>query len=99
MGIFLSYGLLLGLVGCGIGTVLGLVFVHYINEIEWALSLLTGQKVFNPDIYYFDRIPTLVSPLTVLWIAAGSLAIAVAASVLPARRAARFQPVEALRWE
>ena len=99
MGIFLSYGLLLGLVGCGSGTVLGLVFVHYINEIEWALSLLTGQKVFNPDIYYFDRIPTLVNPMTILWVGLGSLAIAIGASVMPARRAARFQPVEALRWE
>jgi lipoprotein-releasing system permease protein len=99
MGIFLSYGLLLGLVGCGAGMILGLVFVHYINEIEGALSYLTGHKVFNPDIYYFTVIPTIVRPMTVASVVFGALLIAVAASVLPARRAARLHPVESLRWE
>jgi lipoprotein-releasing system permease protein len=55
--------------------------------------------VFNPQIYYFYKIPTLVSPQTVAWIVGGALAIAVLASILPARRAARLHPVEALRYE
>lgn len=99
MGIFLGYGLSLGLVGSGAGMVLGLLFVAYINEIADLLSRLTGQPVFDPSIYYFYRIPTDADPLTVGWIVVGALAIAVLASVLPARRAAQLHPVEALRYE
>ena len=55
--------------------------------------------VFDPSIYYFHKIPTIVDPATVAWIIVGAVAIAVAASVLPALRAARLHPVEALRHD
>ena len=99
MAIFLGYGLLLGLVGCGAGLVFGLLFVRYINSVRAGLEWLTGKPVFDPAVYYFQQIPTIVQPLTVTWIVLGALAIAVLASVLPARRAARLHPVQALRYE
>ncbi len=61
--IFLGYGLSLGLVGSGVGMLGGLLFVWNINEIEDWLSRLTGRKVFDDTIYYFDKIPTLVEPV------------------------------------
>jgi lipoprotein-releasing system permease protein len=99
MSIFLSYGLALGVVGSGVGVVLGLLFVRYINTIEGWITWLTGRKVFDEKIYYFPEIPTSVSPLMVIWVAVGAMGIAVLASVLPARRAARLHPVRALRYE
>lgn len=99
MSIFMSYGLLLGLVGSGAGLVGGLLFVRYINRIADFVGWLTGRPVFNPQIYYFYKIPTVVMPTTVAWIVVGAIAIAIAASILPARRAAGLHPVEALRYE
>jgi lipoprotein-releasing system permease protein len=99
MGIFLGYGLALGIVGAGVGMALGLLFVRYINQIADLLGRLTGQPVFDPSVYYFYKIPTIVDPQTVMWISAGAVAIAVLASVMPARRAARLHPVRALRYE
>lgn len=98
-GIFLGYGMSLGVVGSGAGLIGGLLFVYYINEIADLLGYLTGQDVFDPAIYYFDKIPAIVYPHTVTWIVLGALTIAVMASILPARRAARLHPVEALRYE
>jgi lipoprotein-releasing system permease protein len=98
-GIFLGYGLSLGLVGSGVGMLGGLAFVWNINWIEKQLSWLTGRKVFDDTIYYFNEIPTLVDPWTVAWIVGGALFIAVAASVWPAQRAASLHPVRALRYE
>jgi len=99
MGIFLVYGLSLGMVGAGVGMVLGLVFVRYINEIADLLGRVTGRPVFDPAVYYFHEIPTIVDRPTVAWIVVGAMTIAVLASILPARRAARLHPVEALRYE
>jgi len=78
---------------------MGLLFVRYINAIEDAITWLTGREVFPETIYYFPEIPTSVSPLMVICVAAGAMAIAVLASILPARRAARLHPVEALRYQ
>jgi len=99
MTIFLSYGVSLGVVGAGVGVVVGLLFVRYINEIERTLTWVTGRKVFDETIYYFPSIPTKIHPLMVFWVAVGAVTIAVLASVLPARRAAGLHPVRALRSE
>ncbi|GIT29021.1 MAG: hypothetical protein Ct9H300mP1_10670 [Planctomycetaceae bacterium] len=56
---------------------LGLVFVHYINQIENGITWMLGRKVFDETIYYFPEIPTAVNPLTVGWVALGAIAIAV----------------------
>jgi len=98
-GIFLGYGLFLGLVGAGAGLALGLGITWNINQIRQAVEWCTGARVFDPSIYYFFQIPTIVNPITIGWIIVGAVAIAIASSVLPAVRAARLHAVEALRHE
>ncbi len=97
--IFLGYGVMLGCVGAGAGAIAGLLFVANINGIADMLEMITGQEVFDPTIYYFDSIPTIVRPWMVVWVVIGAVCIAVVASVLPSIRAARMHPVEALRYE
>ena len=97
--IFLGYGLFLGMVGAGAGLALGLAIAWNINRIRVAVEWLTGEQVFDPSIYYFYRIPSIIDPFTVAWIIVGAVGIAVASSVLPALRAARLHPVEALRHD
>ncbi|MBX9622786.1 MAG: FtsX-like permease family protein [Gemmataceae bacterium] len=99
MSIFLGYGLLLGAVGCALGTALGLWITANINAIEVALTRLTGRSVFPRDVYYFKDIPTNVDPVVVGLVNAGAVVVAVVFSLLPAYRAARLHPVRALRFE
>ena len=86
-------------VSVGVGLGVGLLFVKYINQIADGIGWLMDRPVFPPSVYYFDKIPTIVNSGTVVWIVAGAMTIAVAASVLPALRAAMLHPVEALRYE
>ena len=99
MSIFLGYGLSLGICGSGVGCILGLLFVWNINHIAKLIEIITGREVFDPTIYYFQEIPTIVEPSAIVMVVTGAMLIAVMASVLPAIRAARLHPVEALRYE
>jgi lipoprotein-releasing system permease protein len=78
---------------------IGLLFVQHINQIRMLVEHITGQPAFDPSIYNFYQIPTYTDAITISWIVGGALFIAVSASVLPAMRAARLRPVEALRYE
>lgn len=99
LGIFLTYGLALGIAGAGAGLCIGLVIVHYIDQIKDFIAGLLGFEIFDPSVYFFKTIPTIVDGLTVGLILTGAVFIAVLASILPAIRAARLHPVEALRYE
>jgi lipoprotein-releasing system permease protein len=99
MNIFLGYGLLLGAVGCGLGSILGLLITDNINEIHHGIAKLTGYQIFSDQVYYFSEIPTNVVTSTVVLVNLGAVLIAVAFSVLPALRAAMLHPVRALRFE
>lgn len=99
MGVFLAFGLALGIVGCGLGSAFGISFTLNINPIEGLLTRWTGIEAFPRDVYYFKEIPVQLDPLTIVMVNVGALVIAVLAAVLPALRAARLRPVEALRYE
>ena len=99
MKIFLGYGLLLGVVGSGLGTVIGVTLTENINTVEHWLGEVTGHKLFDPGVYYFTQIPTDIQAWTVFMVNVGAVLIAVLFSVLPALRAAMLHPVRALRYE
>lgn len=98
-GIFLGYGLALGLLGAFLGFWLAAAVVWNINELQDWLTQLFGLTIWNPEVYYFDRVPSRLDPLEVAVILIVAVLASLAGSVIPAFRAATLNPVEALRYE
>lgn len=97
--IFLMSGLLIGVLGTLLGLILGTLFVLNVVAIENAISSVLGIILFNPDIYILSEIPAELQWQEVLFVTVLTLGLTVLASWLPARKAARLDPVEALRYE
>lgn len=99
MRIFLMQGTVVGIVGVGVGTALGVLFTLNINKIANFLEETIGLEVFPSDIYYFNEIPTELNSHDVIIIVVVALLISLCAGLYPARRAAKLNPVETLRYE
>lgn len=97
--IFLMSGLLIGVLGTLLGLVLGTLFVLNVVSIEAFISRLLDGNLFNPDIYILSQIPAELQWQEVLFVTVLTLTLTALASWLPARKAARLDPVEALRYE
>ena len=98
-GIFLAYGAAVGLVGSILGTIGGYYFVRHINAVQDAIDRWFGFRVWDRDVFMFEKIPNEVHLVPALLIVAGAIAAGLVGAVIPALRAARMQPVEALRYE
>lgn len=97
--IFLGYGLVIGIIGGGLGLLAAYGIVHNINFLHEQLAAQLGVRIWDPQVYVFDTIPNTMNPREVTVIVAIAVISAVAGATLPALRAARMNPVEAIRWE
>ncbi len=99
MRIFLMCGASVGVTGTCVGTLLGVVFCLNIERIRQALQSLTGTTLFDPTVYYLEHLPAKLDLATVLQVVAMALLLSLLATLYPSWRAARTDPVEALRHE
>ncbi|WP_430426184.1 lipoprotein-releasing ABC transporter permease subunit [Phenylobacterium sp.] len=97
--IFFMAGASIGAFGTLAGLAVGVVFCLNIDPIQTAVEYVTGQAVFSSDVYYLSRVPAKVDWLEVLVIVSWALGMSFLATLPPAWRASRLDPVEALRYE
>jgi len=99
MRIFFIAGASIGVFGTLGGVILGTVFCDNIESLRQALQNMTGMTIFDPTVYFLSRLPAKMNPHEVIAVVLMSLGISFAATLYPAWRAARLDPVEALRYE
>ena len=97
--IFLITGSSIGVVGTLVGFGLGLTVCLNVEEIRAFISWLTSTELFSPELYYLSRLPADIDSKETAMVVAMALVLSFLATVYPAWRAARLDPVEALRYE
>lgn len=99
MAIFVVYGLATGLSGVAGGLLIGLPLALYVGDIVAAFEQLFGLYVFDPEVYFISRIPSVLRIVDVLWVCGFGIGLSLLATLYPGRQAAGVQPAEALRYE
>lgn len=99
MRVFLWQGWIQGVIGTIFGVLLGLVMLHYRNTIMRVLSVVFNMELFPKELYHLSEIPSHTTLVDVVLIALLSVLICTLAGLLPAWRAARLHPAQALRYE
>ena len=99
MRIFLMCGASVGVTGTLVGTAIGIVFCLNIERIKNLVQSITGTELFNPEIYYLEHLPARLEWPQVAQVIVMALVLSLLATLYPSWRAARTDPVEALRHE
>ncbi|MEO0717162.1 MAG: FtsX-like permease family protein, partial [Planctomycetota bacterium] len=97
--LWLRYGLAIGVVGSIFGLALAYTIVYNINTIHDWMGQALGISIWDPAVYYFTEIPSNVNHLHAAIIGLGGMLASTLGALWPALRAARMNPVRALRFE
>ena len=92
-------GASIGVMGTVTGFLIGVLFCANIENIRQFLSRITGTTLFDPTIYFLSQMPSKIETGDVVAVVGMSLTLSFAATLYPSWRAARLDPVEALRYE
>jgi lipoprotein-releasing system permease protein len=100
MRVFFIAGSAIGTVGTLSGLLIGVLFSSNIERIRQFLIYVTGNNdIFDPSVYFLNHLPSKVDPYEVVAVVLMSLGLSFLATLYPSWRAARLDPVEALRYE
>jgi len=99
MRIFVITGASIGFVGTIFGVLLGLLVCTYIEEIRQAITWITSTELFSPELYFLSKLPAIIDWRETASVVFMALVLSLIATIYPAWRASRLDPVEALRYE
>ncbi len=99
MRVFLITGASIGIAGTLAGFCLGLLIASNVETIREVFNQLFHANLFPAELYFLSRLPSIVDPRDVAAVVSMTLALSVLATIYPSWRAARLDPVEALRYE
>jgi lipoprotein-releasing system permease protein len=99
LAVFVDVGLAMTLAGAALGLGIAVLVISNLTHIDEFIEVVTGSRVFNPDVYLFKTIPSEIDWIQVAWILGLTLVAGVIASLVPAWRAARLDPATALHYE
>ena len=96
---FFLTGFTIGFLASIAGVIFGVIFSFYIEDIRFFISSTFNLEIFPEDIYYLDKLPSEINPISILIIFLFSIIVTAVASFFPAKAVSKMDTIKALKYE